>query len=98
MKKYSDNLPVLDQISKFFKSTSILTDIFRGGAYKTRTSPHSFSGLGEKGIEILNKIAKKNTHSSNSTSLTLDINSQLNSIINLLKTIRLFVFALKHFS
>ena len=34
-------------------------DIFRGGAYKTRTSPHSFSGLGEKGIEILNKISKK---------------------------------------
>ena len=36
---------------------------------------------------ILNKLAKKNTHSSNSTSVTLDINSQLNSIIDLLKAL-----------
>jgi len=27
--------------------------LFRGGAYKPRTSPYSFQGLGEKGLEIL---------------------------------------------
>ena len=30
-------------------------DVYRGGAFKSRTSPYSFSGLGQKGIEILNK-------------------------------------------
>jgi 3-deoxy-7-phosphoheptulonate synthase len=28
-------------------------DMLRGGAYKPRTSPYSFQGLGEKGLEIL---------------------------------------------
>lgn len=31
----------------------------RGGAYKPRTSPYSFQGLGERGIKILNKVARK---------------------------------------
>lgn len=31
----------------------------RGGAYKPRTSPYSFQGLGKEGIIILNKIAKE---------------------------------------
>jgi len=30
-------------------------DIFRGGAYKPRTSPYSFQGLGEDGLKILAK-------------------------------------------
>lgn len=30
--------------------------IFRGGAYKPRTSPYSFQGLGEEGLKILAKI------------------------------------------
>lgn len=30
----------------------------RGGAYKPRTSPYSFQGLGEEGIEILNEAKK----------------------------------------
>ena len=34
-------------------------DIFRGGAFKPRTSPYDFQGLGEKGLEILAKIRKK---------------------------------------
>jgi len=29
------------------------TQVLRGGAYKPRTSPYSFQGLGEKGLEIL---------------------------------------------
>ena len=31
--------------------------ILRGGAYKPRTSPHSFQGLGVEGLEILRKVA-----------------------------------------
>jgi 3-deoxy-7-phosphoheptulonate synthase len=30
--------------------------IFRGGAFKPRTSPYSFQGLGKKGLEILSKV------------------------------------------
>ena len=33
--------------------------MLRGGAYKPRTSPYSFQGLGEKGLEILAKAGKK---------------------------------------
>lgn len=31
--------------------------ILRGGAFKPRTSPHSFHGLGEEGLEILRAVA-----------------------------------------
>jgi 3-deoxy-7-phosphoheptulonate synthase len=30
--------------------------LFRGGAYKPRTSPYSFQGLGETGLKILSKV------------------------------------------
>lgn len=30
--------------------------IFRGGAFKPRTSPYSFQGIGEKGLKILEKV------------------------------------------
>ena len=30
--------------------------LFRGGAYKPRTSPYSFQGLGEPGLEVLAKV------------------------------------------
>lgn len=33
--------------------------LFRGGAYKPRTSPYSFQGLNEKGLKILGGVAKK---------------------------------------
>ncbi len=33
--------------------------IFRGGAFKPRTSPYSFQGLGEKGLKILDKVRKE---------------------------------------
>lgn len=33
--------------------------LFRGGAYKPRTSPYSFQGLNEKGLKILSEVAKK---------------------------------------
>jgi 3-deoxy-7-phosphoheptulonate synthase len=31
-------------------------EVFRGGAFKPRTSPYSFQGLGEKGLKILAKV------------------------------------------
>ncbi len=33
--------------------------LFRGGAYKPRTSPYSFQGLGEDGLKILSKVREK---------------------------------------
>jgi 3-deoxy-7-phosphoheptulonate synthase len=33
--------------------------LFRGGAYKPRTSPYSFQGLGEPGLKLLAKVRKK---------------------------------------
>ena len=33
--------------------------IYRGGAYKPRTSPYSFQGLGEDGLKILAKVREK---------------------------------------
>jgi 3-deoxy-7-phosphoheptulonate synthase len=33
--------------------------IFRGGAYKPRTSPYSFQGLGEKGLKILAQVREE---------------------------------------
>src|SRR5690606_39771523 len=32
--------------------------ILRGGAYKPRTSPYAFQGLGEKGLDILADVAR----------------------------------------
>jgi 3-deoxy-7-phosphoheptulonate synthase len=33
--------------------------LFRGGAFKPRTSPYSFQGLGEKGLQILAKVREE---------------------------------------
>src|SRR5688500_18405004 len=33
--------------------------LFRGGAYKPRTSPYSFQGLGEAGLEILARVREE---------------------------------------
>jgi 3-deoxy-7-phosphoheptulonate synthase len=35
------------------------TKILRGGAFKPRTSPHSFQGLGEEGIRMLHRAAQR---------------------------------------
>ena len=34
-------------------------NILRGGAFKPRTSPYEFQGLGVEGLKILNKVGKK---------------------------------------
>jgi 3-deoxy-7-phosphoheptulonate synthase len=33
--------------------------MFRGGAFKPRTSPYSFQGLGEEGLKILSKVRER---------------------------------------
>ena len=33
--------------------------VFRGGAYKPRTSPYSFQGLGEEGLKILDRVRRE---------------------------------------
>jgi 3-deoxy-7-phosphoheptulonate synthase len=38
------------------RETQYGAQIFRGGAFKPRTSPYSFQGLGEEGLKILKKV------------------------------------------
>jgi len=44
-------------IAERLKTTGIR--LFRGGAYKPRTSPYSFQGLGESGLQLLAQVRKK---------------------------------------
>ncbi len=46
-----------EEISKFLSNLNV--KFFRGSLFKPRTSPHTFQGLGEKGIEILKEIKEK---------------------------------------
>ncbi len=45
------------EITKSIKTSG--ADVLRGGAFKPRTSPYSFQGLGIKGLEILDRARKK---------------------------------------
>jgi 3-deoxy-7-phosphoheptulonate synthase len=38
---------------------SLNADMLRGGAFKPRTSPYSFQGLGEEGLKILKQVKKE---------------------------------------
>ncbi|MGL5440684.1 MAG: 3-deoxy-7-phosphoheptulonate synthase [Filifactoraceae bacterium] len=44
-------------IAKFLKSINV--NIIRGGAYKPRTSPYSFQGLGKEGAEIIRSVKEE---------------------------------------
>ena len=44
-------------VAQQLKSTGI--HLFRGGAYKPRTSPYSFQGLGLEGLKILSNVRKQ---------------------------------------
>lgn len=46
----------LKSVGNYLKSKSI--KLMRGGAYKPRTSPYSFQGLGEEGLEILREVGE----------------------------------------
>ncbi|ADM28529.1 3-deoxy-D-arabinoheptulosonate-7-phosphate synthase [Ignisphaera aggregans DSM 17230] len=47
---------ILMEIAKAVKRAG--ASILRGGAYKPRTSPYSFQGLGEKGLKILKRVSE----------------------------------------
>ncbi len=46
---------LLQTVSKIYKNI----DILRAGAFKPRSFPESFQGLGEKGLKILQKVSRK---------------------------------------
>ncbi|MDA8433283.1 MAG: N-acetylneuraminate synthase family protein, partial [Nitrospiraceae bacterium] len=45
------------QTARFLKKVGV--KVLRAGAYKPRTSPHSFQGLREEGLEILDAVRKE---------------------------------------
>ncbi|MCK5708824.1 MAG: 3-deoxy-7-phosphoheptulonate synthase [Candidatus Aureabacteria bacterium] len=52
-----EGLGMMRNIWKSIQQTGI--GIMRGGAFKPRTSPYSFQGMGKKGLEIFKKIKKE---------------------------------------
>ncbi|MFC1624193.1 3-deoxy-7-phosphoheptulonate synthase [Candidatus Omnitrophota bacterium] len=51
-----ESLDILMRIGESIKSSGAL--VLRGGAFKPRTSPYSFQGLGEKGLKFLKDVKK----------------------------------------
>jgi len=47
----------LMKTARFLKKMGVL--VLRGGAYKPRTSPHSFQGLREAGLELLDEVRRE---------------------------------------
>lgn len=47
----------MDEIAKNLKAMGV--HMLRGGAFKPRTSPYDFQGLGEEGLKILKEIGEK---------------------------------------
>ena len=52
-----ENFEFLDEIAKRVKAAG--ANLLRGGAFKPRTSPYSFQGLGERGLQILRATGDK---------------------------------------
>src|SRR6266699_1255288 len=48
---------ILDEIAGHVKKAG--ANILRGGAFKPRTSPYSFQGMGEEGLRILRDVGRK---------------------------------------
>jgi 3-deoxy-7-phosphoheptulonate synthase len=51
-----ENLDMLAEIGKAVKKAG--AQILRGGAFKPRTSPYSFQGIGEEGLRYLAQVSK----------------------------------------
>jgi 3-deoxy-7-phosphoheptulonate synthase len=51
-----ENREMLEETAKLVKQAG--AQILRGGAFKPRTSPYSFQGLGEEGLKILRDVGK----------------------------------------
>lgn len=60
------------KIAKKIKSLGV--NMLRGGAYKPRTSPYSFQGLGEDGLKIMHKVSHE---------IGIPIISEITSVDNL---------------
>jgi 3-deoxy-7-phosphoheptulonate synthase len=52
-----ESFEILDGIAREVKAAG--ANILRGGAFKPRTSPYSFQGLGEEGLKILRDVGAK---------------------------------------
>jgi 3-deoxy-7-phosphoheptulonate synthase len=52
-----ESAAILDEIAGHVKKAG--ANILRGGAFKPRTSPYSFQGLGEEGLKILRDVGAK---------------------------------------
>jgi len=52
-----ENLNTLFEIAEQVKKAG--ATVLRGGAFKPRTSPYSFQGLGEEGLKYLNKVGNE---------------------------------------
>lgn len=52
-----ENEEYLDKVASLLTQNNV--KLLRGGAYKPRTSPYDFQGLGEEGLKIISKIGKK---------------------------------------
>ncbi len=52
-----ESLEQMDEEASFLSSLGV--KILRGGAFKPRTSPYSFQGLGVEGLKIMRKVADK---------------------------------------
>lgn len=52
-----ENYELMDKTTEFLKKLGV--DYIRGGAFKPRTSPYSFQGLGDEGLKILDEMKQK---------------------------------------
>src|SRR5215211_2922542 len=52
-----ESFEVMDTIAKYVKAGG--ANILRGGAFKPRTSPYAFQGMGEDGLKILKDVGQK---------------------------------------
>ncbi len=51
-----ESIEQMHQVARDLKASGV--NILRGGAYKPRTSPYDFQGLGEEGLEILTEMKR----------------------------------------
>ena len=52
-----ESYEVMDIVAKYVKAGG--ANILRGGAFKPRTSPYAFQGMGEDGLKILQEVGQK---------------------------------------
>ncbi len=52
-----ESYEVMDTVARYVKAGG--ANILRGGAFKPRTSPYAFQGMGEDGLKILKEVGQK---------------------------------------